>query len=242
MPPVQKHRDLLLPRRIERAADVIGKLRELAGFRIHGPLEAAHRYLEAVARVDDQHVGIADDAVPVFRLDIGAGAGSRVEVLDAERHDLALQLHLQPPERHRRRRRAFDVDAGEAAREERTIGEEREQRVDRLFRAGDRAVDALGREEDRALDAVLGAEAFERLAEVRGVRQRGKAIEGGDLERHAYPLAGGAIRRRRQAEKGRLIARRGREKKPDPSQFAPSLPISITCPLDPGEIRCSGSA
>ena len=66
-----------------------------------------------------------------------------------------------------------------------------DERVDGFFAARDRAVDALMRQQHAAFQPEAGADRAQRLPQLAEIRQRGKLIEGGDLERHGGGLSGG---------------------------------------------------
>ena len=160
------------------AGHPVGKIAKAVGLRIDRAGKGAERDLVVVARVDDDRVGVGDQRVPVAGLDIGAGAGERVDVGHAHRHDLPLQPHLHAVERHFGSRAVFDLEAGEF----RHGFEMGDQLGDRRLAAGDRAVDAFAGEEQRALDAAPAAEGGERRAQLFAVVEPHEAVERRDAE------------------------------------------------------------
>ena len=112
------------------------------------------------------------------RRDIGAGVGERIDRL-AHRHDLALYLHFQAVERHRRRLGIFDRQVGAAGQRAQMCHDGR----DPVTGPGDGAVHTLGSEEDRPLDALGPRKRQQRFAQGMRVVEASEAIECGNVDR-----------------------------------------------------------
>ena len=145
---------------------------------IHRARERADRHLIGVARVDRQRLGIGDQRVPRRRRDIGAGIGQRID-RDAHRHDLALHLHLQPVERHRRGVRELQRRR-RAARQRADV---REHRVQRRRRPRDRAVDPFAGQQQRALHPRRARARQQRFAQRVRVIEPREAVQRRDADR-----------------------------------------------------------
>ena len=133
-----------------------GKLAKTAGLWVDRARKCADRNFIIIAGVDDDRVWVADQRIPLIRLDIAANVARRVDARDAECHNFALYPHLHPAERRGFGAAIFDVERG-AARPSLLYerGDMCNDRRDALRAARDRAVDALSCEQDRALDALL---------------------------------------------------------------------------------------
>ncbi|RZM09762.1 MAG: hypothetical protein EOP68_08140, partial [Sphingomonas sp.] len=85
---------------------------------------------------------------------------------------------LKAVERHRRRIGEFRREAGAS----RQRPDRRDHRLDRLGRAGDRAVDPLARDQQRAPDPQRPRARLQRRADRRRVVERGEAVERRDAD------------------------------------------------------------
>ena len=139
--PGAKHRNPALTGRVEIFADIRREFAKRGGIRLQRMLEAADIGFVIVTDIDDGHIGIADQAVPVARLDVSAGLVG-IDAVDAEGDDLALQLDARAVKRRLVVVRQFAVQVAQP----RIAAQVVEQRVDCLRVTGDRAVDALGGE------------------------------------------------------------------------------------------------
>ena len=175
-----EHRDALARETAGIGAPPVGEVAEAFRSGIDRAGEAAIADLEGIARVDQHGVRIVDEGIPVGGIDIGRGLARGVEPRHLHRHNLFLEPHLHPLERHLGGGRIFDVERS-------TVGERADMvddGGDPGFAAGDRAVDPFASEEQRSLDAVPGADVEKRLAQHGGIGERGEAIEGGNGEGH----------------------------------------------------------
>ncbi len=111
-------------------------------------------------------------------IDIGADVLQRIDVGLAHGDDLALQPNLHAVKRHVIGIAVLYLQPGQF----RHGLEMRDQRRDRILRAGDRAVDALARQKQRALDATLRTEGGKRRAQLREALEPAEAVERGDAE------------------------------------------------------------
>ena len=190
-----EHRDLRMLGRIE-PRHVILELGKALRLGIAGIAERAELHLVVVAGIDQRHVVAADQPVPVAGLDIGAAELARVGFGGAERHDLGLQPDLHPEERHLGGGREFRFGAGKPAGPQRRRLEPGHQLVDRLGRAGDRAVDPLRRQDEGATDAAGAAEQRQLRLQRRTIFEIGKLVERQHLETvQAFGQIGGGFLR-----------------------------------------------
>ncbi|MNN04354.1 hypothetical protein D3C81_1170790 [compost metagenome] len=156
-----EHRHLLVLRRVEVLLHVLGELAERLGLRVDGACEGADGHLVVVARVDQQHLRVGDQRIPVLRLDIGADRLARVDAGHAQGDDLLLELDLGAVERLLAAIRFLVVDVDQPR-----IGvQPGQQRVDGGAAAGHGAVDAFRRQQQGALDAVFQHRRQQRLAQ-----------------------------------------------------------------------------
>src|SRR5690606_11032479 len=95
-----EHGHLLVLLRIVLLTHIFGEFAEGPGLRVDRPLEGADRYLVIIAGVDQQHFRIADQRIPVLRLDIGADPLVGTDARYADGDDFLLQLDLGAIERH----------------------------------------------------------------------------------------------------------------------------------------------
>ena len=77
-------------------ANPIWQFRKTAGSGVDRACKSANRDFIVIARVDQHHVWVADEGVPVLRLDILAGHAVRVDAFHAHRYDFLLESHLHP--------------------------------------------------------------------------------------------------------------------------------------------------
>ncbi len=142
--------------------DVVGEFAKTGGFRIDGTFEGADRHFVIVARVDQQHFRVADQRVPVLRINVSTDFFVRVDAFDTEGDDLFLELDLGTVERLLVAVRLFMIDVDHA----RVILEPGEQAVDAFTSTGNRAVDAFFGNQKRAFDAVVDHRLQQWLAQV----------------------------------------------------------------------------
>src|SRR6201993_2643463 len=112
-----EHRDPAMLGRIEMLRGKVLELAKALDAGIDRALERAHRHLEGVAGIEQERVGLGDHCVPFGGLDIGADLPRRVSSHIAERHDLPLEPHLEPAERHRLACRELQFEIVEPAAE-----------------------------------------------------------------------------------------------------------------------------
>ena len=89
-----EHRHLAVLCRVQLARDVVREITEGSGVRVDGTGEGPHFHFIVIARVDQQHLRIGNQRIPVLRLHIGPDGVTRVDALDAHGDDLALELDL----------------------------------------------------------------------------------------------------------------------------------------------------
>src|SRR5690606_2028518 len=89
-----EHGYFLVPCRIKIGLYVIGEFGKRRGVRIHGAFEGTDCHFVIVAGIDQQHFGVADQRVPVLRLDVSAYPLIGVHTRHAEGNDFLLELDL----------------------------------------------------------------------------------------------------------------------------------------------------
>ena len=174
-----EHGDLLAFQLVAVLLDPFGELAKSLGLRIKRPFECADGIFIIVARIDHDGVLIGDECVPVLRRDIGADAFQRIDTIDTHGDDLTLQPHLHAMERHFGRMGIFELRVSQT-------GDSRDvlhQLFNCLGCACNRPIDAFRRQKQRSLDAIRAAKLGKRLAQAFILRERRKAIKGGNGER-----------------------------------------------------------
>ncbi|CRR59298.1 hypothetical protein PAERUG_E16_London_17_VIM_2_04_14_06005 [Pseudomonas aeruginosa] len=146
-----EHRHLLVPRRVVVGLDVLGELAERPGLRIDRALEGADRHLVVVAGIDQQDFRIADQGIPVLRLDILADLLVRIDARHAEGDDFLLQLDLGAVERLFVAVGFLVLDIGQPG----IAAQPGEQRIDAFAATGDGAVDAFLGQQQGAFHTVV---------------------------------------------------------------------------------------
>jgi hypothetical protein len=115
---------------------------------IQRALERAERDFVIVAHIDEDHIGIVQQLVPVLRRHVGSSHPRRIHTGHAQRHDLFFQTHLHAIERHFRRARFLVLEI----RESRVAAQMLQQRMYGLRFPANRAVDPLLGQQNRSLD------------------------------------------------------------------------------------------
>ncbi len=123
-----------------------GEVAKGTGAWIDRACEAAYRHFISVAGVDDDGVGVGDQGIPRIGIEMVASLVGGVQFPCAQRHDLTLHLHLHAGKRRVGCRGIFDVQIRAA----RKCADMRDQGVDGVFAARDRAVNPFGRDDQRA--------------------------------------------------------------------------------------------
>ena len=162
--------------RVEVRLDVLGKLAERLGFRVYRTFKGAHRHFVVVARIDQQHLRITDQRVPVLGLDVCANFLVRIDAGHTEGDDFLLQLDLGAVERLLVAVGFLVVDISQA----RILVKPGHQAIDTGTRAGDGAIDALFSQQQGALYRVIQHALQQRLTQVMEVRQGNEFIQRGD--------------------------------------------------------------
>ena len=203
-----EHGDLLVPGRVVMGLDVLGELAERLGLGIDGALEGADGHFVVVARIDQQHLGVGDQGVPVLGLDVGADALVGVHARHAEGDDFLLQLDLGAVEGLLVAVGLLVVDIGQA----RVALEPGQQAVDALARGGNGAVDAFLGEQQGALHAAFEHGVEQGLAQRFVIRQGHELVQRRDnnLRSHAVFSSGHPRKGRTGAlNKSAGLSRRG---------------------------------
>jgi hypothetical protein len=181
-----EHGDFAVAGGVEVFADVVGEVGEGVERGSDGAGEGSDGGLVGVTGVEEEDFGVGEEGVPVVGVDVLAGARG-VDGGVAEGDDLALELELEAAEGRRFGGGEFDFGAGEAG----AVGEEVEEVVDEVGRAGHGAVDAFGGDEGGAEEVGGGEGGTELVAEGCGIGEREEAVEGGDGVHADFSLAVG---------------------------------------------------
>lgn len=173
-----EHGNLLAFQLISVLLDPIRKLAESLRLRIDRALESADGIFIIVARIDNDRIFVGNQGIPVLRGNIGANAFQRIDTIDAHGDDFPLQPHLHAIEWHFACMGIFQLRLAEA----RNGSDMLDELFNRGWRTGNRSVDPFGSQKQRPLDAVAAAKLGQRLTQAFILRQRRKAIKGGDCK------------------------------------------------------------
>ena len=185
-----KHRDLFVLGRIEVVFHIIGKFTKRARQRINGPRKTADPDLLVIAGINHDHIGVADDRIPVFGRDIGADLLVGINAVNTQCDNLFLQAHFQPQKWHLARLRPFMVDGVETGQ----TTEGLQNLLHRRARTGHGAVDPFRRQKGNAPDPEPRAGVAQRRLQITIMGQAAEMIKGRDRKRGCGVITQGSIR------------------------------------------------
>ena len=143
-----KHGDTLAAEFIPVILPPLWKIPKTLGFGVDSALKRTDPDLVIISCVDDDHVILADQIIPVAGFHIAAYCGCRIDIRLTHGHDFFLQPHPHPEKGHVRSL-AFLVLQISATRQ---IADMCQYGVDTLPRPGDSAVDPFARQQERTPD------------------------------------------------------------------------------------------
>ena len=141
--------------------------------RVDRPGERAYFHFVVVARVDEHHVRVADQCVPVLRFHISTGHVNRADAVHAHGDDFFFQTHF-----HAVKRRLIGIRLFVFQISQTRVGTQVSQhRVHVLRLTGNRAVNAFARQQNHAFDMVGFAKSQQRRFHVLEIRQVDKLVK-----------------------------------------------------------------
>ena len=171
-----KYRYLLLLIAVEIVLHECVPFAEGGGVGIDGVFKRTELHFVIVARVNQQHFGIADELVPIFRWNVFARGVVGVHRRITERDNFG-------PDDDSQAVKCFAFRLTFAMRHSsktRIAPDKFKQRCDSGLRSGEGGVEAFGGEDDRAVHLVRFAFGLEARLPIRGIGQLGEAIKCGD--------------------------------------------------------------
>ena len=168
-----EHGNLAVLAGIEVFLHVAGEFTEGFGARVHGIPEGADAEFIVVACIDQQHIGILEQFVPLFGIQVGTDCLQGIDAGHAHGDDLLLDLDLAALERCSASVRLLGVQVGQG----RVLAQPFKQAVDAGTGCGHGAVDALAGQDQRAAYLVVQHDLLQRCLQRSIVIETGKFIE-----------------------------------------------------------------
>ncbi len=163
---------------------------EGGGVRVGGALKCAELHFVIVAGINQQHVGIANQRVPIFRGDVFAHGVIGVYRLVAQRHDLLANDQTQSVKSVAIRLAFAMRHAGETL----VRTDELQHGINARIGSGNCGVESFGGEDDHAAHVMRAAFGFQSIAESFAVGEIHETVKGGNRLRHgSASLEGEAI-------------------------------------------------